>query len=81
MLLPICSDCLLTVPHGTTGGSKEASGGSLNDLDLFWPSITCLGMESGQGPVGDVRLEPDDEKLDGVPTGLIVRDLLAIGRG
>lgn len=43
--------------------------------------MTCLGMESGQGPVGDVRLEPDDEKLDGVPTGLIVRDLLAIGRG
>lgn len=38
-------------------------------------------MESGQGPVGDVRLEPDDEELDGVPTGLIVRDLLAIGRG
>ena len=23
-------------------------------------------MESGQGPVGDVKLDPDDEKLDGV---------------
>lgn len=43
----------------------------------------CAGMESGQGPVGDVKLEPDDDKLDGaVPTGLNVRDLVAvIGRG
>lgn len=44
----------------------------------------CFGMESGHGPVGDVKLELDDEKLDGaVPTGLIVLCLVAvvIGRG
>ena len=42
----------------------------------------CLGMESGQGPVGDVKLELDEETLDGVPIGLVVLRLAgAIGLG
>lgn len=41
----------------------------------------CLGMESGQGPVGDVTLEPDDDTLEGDPTGLVGCSLAAtIGR-